>query len=427
MTTETKYGVKLDEALGKGLLKRLPITFLPFVNQQLAQWSTLFPNEQRSTERLLLYVADLSEEQARATFAHVVALEEKMEVRTWDFSTTEQTILNASLLARSPYFQEWRQAVQQVFDAADAHAQAGASAERGGNRLVVMSFPQQLPVESARAWRRWNNAGRVVRLDPGVNGPAGDVMEQLLRGADGAPGLLATVSGRAGAVKADAWVMGAGRSLVDGLVDHADSSGGPNAILLSNVRLDMCREKFSHEMNTMRKDIADADAVYDQLRKVNVEPWCPSEVAGDTVVREFVRSLYLSGNGALIYGNSFVQWASSEGLRRARPRLLAAEFGARAKPKPFTGVAVFDDPDKVNPLPSVEDLPGSAMDAEMLALYVWLAAMRYDEYARGTACVCVAESLHEAYVVGPAEFPLLQGDKAVSVAALRTMLNAWMV
>jgi hypothetical protein len=424
MTTETKYGVKLDEALGQGLLKRLPITFLPFVNQQLAQWSTLFPNEQRATERLLLYVADLSDEQAREVFAGVVALEEKMGVRTWDFSTTEQTILNASLLARSPYFQQWRQAVQQVFDAADAHA--GASAERGGNRLVVMSFPQQLPVESARAWRRWNNAGRIVALEPGGDAHAVGVMEQLLRGADGAPGLLATVSGRVGAVKADAWVMDAGRSLVDVLVDVPSSDGGRGAILLSNGRLDMCREKFSHEMNTMRKDIADADAVYDQLRKVNVEGWCPSEVVEDKVVREFVRSLYLSGNGALIYGNSFVQWASSEGLRRARPRLLAAEFGARAKPKPFTGVAVFDDPDKVNPLPSVEDLPGSAVDAEMLALYVWLAAMRYDEYARGTACVCVAENLREAYVVGPTEFPLLQADGAVSITNMRTMLTEWM-
>jgi hypothetical protein len=106
--------------------------------------------------------------------------------------------------------------------------------------------------------------------------------------------------------------------------------------------------------------------------------------------------------------------------------LLAAEFGARAKPKPFTGVAVFDDPDKVNPLPSVEDLPGSAVDAEMLALYVWLAAMRYDEYARGTACVCVAENLREAYVVGPTEFPLLQADGAVSITNMRTMLTEWM-
>lgn len=28
----------------------------------------------------------------------------------------------------------------------------------------------------------------------------------------------------------------------------------------------------------MRKDLADADAVFDRLRKVDVIPWCPPEV-----------------------------------------------------------------------------------------------------------------------------------------------------
>ena len=97
---------------------------------------------------------------------------------------------------------------------------------------------------------------------------------------------------------------------------------------------------------------------------------------------------------------------SSSGLRtfrRARPSFLAAQFGTRSKPKPFTGVAIFDNPDQVNPLPAVDDLPGSALDAQMLALYVWLAAYRY----RGiysAVCVCLAESLSQAYVVAPPEF-----------------------
>ena len=118
----------------------------------------------------------------------------------------------------------------------------------------------------------------------------------------------------------------------------------------------------------MRKDLADADAVFDRLRKVDVSQWCPPEVASDPATREFVRSLYLSGNGAVIFGNSFVQWGASEAFRRARPSLLAAKFGVRAKPKAFTGVAVFDNPDQVNPVPSVDDLSGSAEDAEILAL-----------------------------------------------------------
>jgi len=178
-------------------------------------------------------------------------------------------------------------------------------------------------------------------------------------------------------------------------------------------------------MNTMRKDLADADAVFDRLRQVDVTPWCPAEVAADPAVREFLRSLYLTGNGAVIFGNSFVEWGASEAFRRARPSFLAAQFGVRRKPKPFTGVAVFDNPDQVNPLPAVDDLPGSAVDAQMLALYVWLAAYRYPEYQSSTACVCVAESLSQAYVIAPPEFILLKETEPVPLDRLGDVLRAW--
>jgi hypothetical protein len=195
--------------------------------------------------------------------------------------------------------------------------------------------------------------------------------------------------------------------------------------LLSYGRLDFYRQSFSHEMNTMRKDLADADAVFDRLRQVDVTPWCPAEVAADPAVREFLRSLYLTGNGAVIFGNSFVEWGASEAFRRARPSFLAAQFGVRQKPKPFTGVAVFDNPDQVNPLPAVDDLPGSAVDAQMLALYVWLAAYRYPEYRRSTVCVCVAESLSQAYVIAPPEFALWKETEPVPLDRLGDALRAW--
>jgi hypothetical protein len=194
---------------------------------------------------------------------------------------------------------------------------------------------------------------------------------------------------------------------------------------MSNGRLDNYRQNFSHEMNTMRKDLADADAVFDRLRKVEVEAWCPPEVAANPAIREFVRSLYLTGNGAVIFGNSFVEWAASEAFRRARPSFLAAQFGVRSKPKPFTGVAVFDNPDMVNPLPAVDDLPGSAVDAQMLALYVWLAASRYQEYRHATVCICLAESISQAYVVAPPEFGLWQEKEPISFDRLRHALRTW--
>jgi len=432
MRVQDKLPEEIQDALNKGLLKRLPLTFLPFVNQQLNQWDHLFPNERQSIERLILYVSSLAPEQSASLFKNVVDLEEKMGVRHWEFSTTEQTILNSSQLARSPYFQDWRREVQVVFDAADEHAlKVSGAGAKPGNRLVLLDIPQSLSVDAASVWRRWQGTGRPVKLDLGPASDHDNAMELLLTGIPNAAGsrsggLLDVAMARAEASSANTWVVDAGRSLVDAIVGREPSARtATKATLLSYGRLDVYRQSFSREMNTMRKDLADADAVFDRLRKVEVAPWCPPEVASDPAVREFLRSLYLSGNGAVIFGNSFVEWGASEAFRRARPTFLAAQFGVRSKPKPFTGVAVFDNPDQVNPLPAVDDLPGSAVDAQMLALYVWLAAIRFEEYQRSTACVCMAGSLSQCYVVAPQEFTIWQEAEPVSLDRLGRALCTW--
>jgi hypothetical protein len=302
-----------------------------------------------------------------------------------------------------------------------------------GNRLVLLDIPRPLPLDAASVWRRWQGIGRTIDFDLPRSGELSNPLELLLTGipnpaGERSGGLLDAVRSRPGAAPADTWVVDAGSTLVDSILKPDPSAPAAHeAIFLSYGRLAPYRQSFSHEMNSMRKDLADADAVFDHLRKVDVTPWCPPEVAAEPAVREFLRSLYLTGNGAVIFGNSFVEWAASEAFRRARPSFLAAQFGIRSKPKPFTGVAVFDNPDQVNPLPAVDDLPGSAVDAQMLALYVWLAATRYPEYQGATTVgVCVAESLGQAYVVAPPEFTLGKETQPVPLDRLAATLRAWM-
>jgi hypothetical protein len=426
MVAASRLPQDLQDALNQGVLTRLPLTFLPFVNQQLHQWEYLFPNERRSVESLLLHMSRLSSDESAVLFRDVVELEEKMGVRHWQFSTDEQTIQNSSQLARSPYFQEWRRAVQAVFDTSDHTAQAkSAAAGKPRNRLVLLDIPATLPLNETTVWRRWQGIGKPLKLD--LSDRARNPLKFLLMGLPEAPGasggLLNVAAERSVTSPADTWVVDAGTGLVDAVVGQPNSAARPEVVLLSYSRLDSYRQNFSHEMNTMRKDLADADAVFDRLRKVDVSPWCPPEVAADPAVREFVRSLYLAGNGAVIFGNSFVEWAASEAFRRARPSFVAARFGVRSKPKPFTGVAVFDNPDQVNPLPAVDDCEGSAVDAQMLALYMWLAASRYEEYQRSTVCVCLAESVSQAYVVAPSEFTL--ETETVSLDRLGHELRTW--
>lgn len=433
MNTSEKLRDDLQSALDKGALQRLPITFLPFVNQQLEQWKYLFPNERQSVEKLLLYVAGLSQEESSALFQEVIQLEDKMGVRRWRFSTKEQTIENSSQLARSPYFQDWRRAVQAVFDVVDQHSLSsnGATAKTR-HRLVLLDIPPSLPVNPSTVWRRWQGIGKALRLEPSVSSNDPRSLEFLLTPMSetpgkGSQGLLSSTASRTGSSSAETWVLDAGSGLRDSsLPPAAPSNATSSFISLSYERLGSYRQNFSHEMNTMRKDLADADAVFDRLRKVDVIPWCPAEIVSDPAVQEFVRSLFLSGNGAVLFGNSFVEWGASEAFRRARPSMVVARFGVRTKPKPFTGVAVFDNPDQVNPAPSVDDFSGSAADAEILALYIWLAATRYAEYQSATVCIALAESISQAYVVAPAQFAPWRTSEPVSLANLRSALCDWM-
>jgi len=433
MAISEQHREDLRSVLDKGVMQRFPVTFLPFVNQQIREWGYLFPNERQSLEELLNYVAKLNADESSALFRDVIQLEEKMGVRHWGFSTTEQTIENASELARSPYYQEWRRAIQTVFDAVDRDAIAtNSAAAEARHRLVILDIPRTLVVSPSTVWRRWQGIGKPVSLKPSTSDSDRGFLEFLLTPSPGESG--AFVSGLLNAPvtpqessSADKWFLDAGEGL-------NDSSWGPAAptvpslgfISLSYGRLGSYRETFSHEMNTMRKDLADADDVLGRLRKVDVTAWCPPEVAADPAVKEFVRSLFLSGNGAVLFGNSFVEWGASEAFRRARPTLVAARFGMRAKPKPFTGVAVFDDPNQINPAPSVDDVSGSTADAEILALYVWLAATRYAEYQSATACVVLAESISQAYVIAPSEFPLWHEAEPVSRSSLKDALCNWM-
>jgi hypothetical protein len=425
----SKFPEQVQAALDHGVLKRLPRTFLPSTQQQLRDWDYLFPYERQSVVHLLLFVAGLSEAQTGSLFSDVLQLEAKMGVANWQFSTEEQTILNASLLARSPYYQEWRKAVQKVFDAAEEQAARENSTKTSRRRFILLVIPQKLPVDSTTVWHRWQSAGRAVKLgttDARASQSLAEAFLSVPKQENDAtlPDIVAHSRGR---TAADVWVLDAGRELVEPLLaSFSLGSGNYAATLLSYERLTAFRDQFSHEMNMMQKDLSDADAVYARLRKVDVTPWCPPEIAVVPVLREYVRSLYLSGNGALIFGNSFVEWGASEALRRARPDFLVARFGVRGKPKPFTSVAVFENPDKINPLPAVDDLPGSVLDAQVLSLYVWLAASRYDEYRTNTACVCLAESLSEAYVIAPPEFGVFRETQPVPIDRFRAAVVEWL-
>lgn len=368
---------------------RLPITMRPVLNQQISEWANLFPYEQKRAAEFLDGVAKFDTAELTSITQPLRELEIKMDVPHWNYSIVRDTMQNASLLARSSHYIEWRKEVQRVFSAIEAKARESAPPPSTEGRVVLLILPETLPVKTINSPKEWDVRGREYR----IAGDARQICELAVQGQNALP---ATLEAQAGTTSSDCWLIDADAKL-GSLISATD---GPAVSLLDYETLRPFRDQFLAAANTVPKDIEASDEILEKIRRQNWDHWWPSDMTKQSRLRSFVIELFLSGNGAMIFSNAFVQWASSEALRRARPRLVVGRFGLRGKPKPFTSIAIFENQNAINKLHEVDDPEGSAIDALILARYVWLAVARYPEREQ-TCCVCVSEAANSVYVIAP--------------------------
>ena len=368
----------------RALIKRLPITVRPALNGQLASWDTLFPFER---QRFLVFMRGVASFDSKGFDALVTPLrqiENRMGVQSWNFSQSADTMENASLLARSAEYLEWRKEVQRFYSAVEEAATASNKAQSPKPRIIVTILPNSLPYERNAIWKKWRNAG----IDISVEGDPARITETLLAPSSAVHNLPAQQGSLA---PSDLWLIDASSGL--------PAEQGPCAILNCAALIPL-RDRILAQVNTVPKSIEVTDQTLAAIRTGNWDPWWPPQIKDDAALRKFVIDVYLSGNGALIFSNAFVEWAASEAIRRARPRALFARFGMRARPKAFTGIAIFENQQRISTLPDVDDPQGSALDAIVLARYILLSAQRYPE-SEQTAFLCIAESVKSAYIVLP--------------------------
>lgn len=433
MSDGQELSSQIRQAYEKRLLKRLPRTFRPYFNEQIREWETLFPPERQYLLRVLSFLERLNDDQLAGLFSGAEEVETRMGVDQWPLTMQRQTLENASMLARSPYYREWREEVQKAFDritresAVNGHEEVGAAE----NRLILLILPRCLPMDPQALRKRWQGVGRELPIELQGASTENLLREGLFGGLSekeaGNPArLLDAMSERSRRSMSDVWVLDAGSTWAEFFLNSRPAGGkGLQATILSYERLKPFRELFMGKIKTMLHELSYADTIYDQVGRMDFAPSCPPEVGPYPTITTFLRSLFLTGNGAPLFGNSFVEWGAAEAFRRARPSVLIAAFGTRNQPKPFTSVAVFENQETASPLPSEEDLPGGAVDAEILAYYVWLAANRYSEYGRAL-CVCLAESIPAAYVVEPADSPLRQEKSLTDMGRFSALLGAWL-
>ncbi len=364
------------------LIARLPRTFGPSFNDQLAQWTLLFPAEQRRLRAQVDWLAQLPPAAFKRLFEPIVALESKMDLPPWDPSAKGMSVTDVGILARSPLYPQWRTEVAKVFATIDEGV-GSAGALPPMRRLLMCVLPAGLPPSKEPWWPSLAKGGAWVDLDR----PFGRAF----------PALVASVVKRkrpAGVEDIEStWIF-------ESDARFTDAPKPPGETVVSWKALEQVRREFLNRLNAVRRDLHSVDQTNVDLKRLDIGKWMPEALAAQPRVREFIRGVMLSGNGSLVFPSSFVQWGASEAMRRAEPQAMIACFGIRQRLKPFSSSVLFEDQRRSNPTADADDPAGSLVDALMLAEYVRLTASRIAAYGARTLTIMTGEDLSRMLVLG---------------------------
>ncbi|MCC6537288.1 MAG: hypothetical protein IT162_07055 [Bryobacterales bacterium] len=385
----------------------VPVTFSSYLVEQMRAWETLFPAERSYLERL----SALLEHTAKDVFAPLETIEKKMGVDAAHWPRDRFTLEQVDFLNRNAHYPEWRAEIARLFSQIDPILEKEVTS-KGRPRLVVIIGPADLPVGPDRMWTRLQGKGRRVKLKTPEN------LDHYL------PLLL---TGKAGGA-ANAWKDGAYQTWVVETGDRLGTLvGGAAPVRLSYQALEAYRARLMKEVDRLVKDssIRGPRQLSERLKTLRVTA-AESAFAADPVLMEFLRATLLAGNGTLLINNTFVEWASVQAFRRARPEVLIAGFGIRNKMKPFSSLLIFHDQEKATALPTQADMLGSYVDLEVMYQYVFQEAAKHPEYRHNTAHLLVADGMDELQLIAPADFPLAAGSEPVELAAVWQAARDWM-
>ncbi len=407
--SKPKLSPALDALIGKGLFDRLPVTFSTFFYEQIQEWDLLFPAEKSYYERLFDLLDRSGTDEVDRLFQDVRTAESKMAITDAIWPKHTFSLQQVDFLNRSPHYPEWRKAISGVFAQVDAILDQELT-RHGRPRLVIVLSPAEMPVGPDRLWLRIAEHGKRVPVETSDNGP--DLMT-----------LAASIGDRFMAGKNapayGAWCVETGDRL-------ASSSKHAGVVRLSYQRLADYRARLMKEVQQMvdAEQIRGPHQLSARLKQMKISA-AESDLGKDAVLAEFARAVLLAGNGTLLINNTFVEWASIQAIRRARPVVTVISYGIRNKVKPFSSLLIYADQDASNPIPTQADMLGSYIDLEMFHQYIWQEFMKYAEYRGNTAFLFMAEGTDELLAMGPADFPLMSVTEPQKLDRVFGVVKDW--
>ena len=387
----------LQTLIDKGLFDRIPASFSTFFFDQIKDWNTLFPAEKSYYERLFSFIDQLPPAEFAELFNPLRAVENTMGINEKSWPRRTFTLEQVDFLNRNAHYAAWRAEVAKIFSRVDPVLDDQIRL-RGRPRLVFVLSPGDLPVGPDRLWTRLR--GRRVTLSAPLD-PAQHVAP-LLRAGTPDP--------------YDRWLIQAEGAL----------PAAPGVVTLNYDALEPYRQRLMGDIQKVvekeqLRGPRELGARLKQMRILAKE----ANLANDPALAEFARSTLLAGNGTLLINNTFVEWATVQAVRRARPSFVIASFGIRNKMKPFSSLLIFADPEKSSVIPTQVDTLGTYVDLEVFYAYIWQEFEKYAEYVRNTVYIFGAAGMDEVCVLAPPDFALPAAAKPEAVLAAAREWMRW--
>ena len=385
-------------------LKRLPATIQAFVLVELRKWATLFAPEQRYQRALLEHLSSLPAADLQRSAAGIAKVEADSgcDRLLRDDPARFQDDAQA-LLRKQKLVQVWRREVDAFFQQINPALEPRLYPPDAPRRLIVQIYGSGIAVDRNKLWSRFKGTGVRVPLQLSGVGDSTSFLTALFGGGSEArrePALLAALRTSEQITPLDAWMIEAHQALHD-----LGRAGGASEVgsTVTGLSYDLLREYREVLMRALYGKVLagvespQAFAAY--ARSLTVAPDPAALLHSEKIVQEFVRDVFLTGNGTLFVNNTFVEWAAVQALRRAQPRMLVTRFGVRHKFRPFSSMLLFSQPRASDQAPLVEDPAGSFVDVEQLSYYIWLNAEKGAAYRNRTLYLFVAEGIDEMLAI----------------------------
>ncbi|MFN7927672.1 MAG: hypothetical protein U0Y68_06955 [Blastocatellia bacterium] len=373
------------------LLRKLPAAFTPLLLQQIQTYDWRFPAERRDIDRQLTFLKSLAEAERQRLFSGFAQL--KLPVRLLDVKWAASPVEFSEQLSHHL----WTTGQIDAFHEASANYLKAVLAALPNQppavpRLGIAVIGKGVERNSYPLFRKFRPHGtRFTNVNP----------------ANGLKTLLAHVANRAAAHPSsfDHWYIDGGQ---------AEPVSHPSLASISYRGLEQHRLALLRKTSSaIQSGIAGPKELLSLLHGLR-----PEEIGFDTtsrnsaVLSHFATNLLTSGSGTQIFSTSFVQWATRELWRRAQPLTMLARFAPRQRLRPMNELLVGNEQ-------TVElDAPGSLIDADMGAYYMWLEQQRLPG-AEQSSFLIWFEDHAEAFVVSP---PLPRNTESNARVDMRWLL-----